>query len=96
MVEIVFETDNISRKEPDGVEISFVADRAGASLPFYCYEGSCETCRVLVVDGMENLEEVNDKERQTLGKKKISQGFRLGCQIKALSGRIVLKNGWDE
>ena len=96
MVEIVFETDNIARHEPDGAEISFVADRAGASLPFYCYEGTCETCRVLVVDGMENLEEVNEKERQTLGDEKIFQGFRLGCQIKALSGRIVLKNGWDD
>ena len=96
MTEIVFESDNITRQEPDGSDISFVADRAGASLPFYCYEGACETCRVMVVNGMENISKVNDKERQTLGDEKIARGYRLGCQIKALSGRVVLKNGWDD
>ena len=95
MVEIVFESDNIFRQEPDGTEIALLADRAGASLPFYCYEGVCETCRVMVVEGMSNLSKTNDKERQTLGDEKIAQGYRLGCQIKAVSGRVVLKNGWD-
>tara|TARA_B100000686_G_scaffold330724_1_gene393395 strand:- start:4047 stop:4337 length:291 start_codon:yes stop_codon:yes gene_type:complete len=96
MTEIVFESDNITRKEPDGSDVSIIAKRVGASLPFYCYEGACETCRVLVVAGMENLNKPNDKERQTLGDKKIAQGYRLGCQLKALSGRIVLKNGWND
>ena len=96
MGQIIFESDNITREVPDGVDISFIADRAGASLPFYCYEGACETCRVLVVEGMENLADVNDKERQTLGNEKVAQGYRLGCQIVLRSGRVILRNGWEE
>ena len=96
MAQIVFESDCITREVPDGAEIAFVADQVGASLPFYCYEGSCETCRVLVLEGMENLVEVNEKERQTLGDEKVAQGYRLGCQVVLQTGRVVLRNGWEE
>ena len=96
MAEVFFESDNLTSEVPDGAEIAFVADQVGASLPFYCYEGACETCRVLVLEGMDNLTAVNDQERQTLGDEKIACGYRLGCQIVMVSGRVVLKNGWEE
>ena len=96
MAQVFFESDNLMRDAPDGSEIALIADTAGATIPFYCYEGACETCRVLVVEGMENLADINEKERQTLGDEKVSQGYRLGCQITLLSGRVVLRNGWEE
>ena len=61
-----------------------------------CHIIAMKTCRVLVVEGMGNLVEVNDKERQTLGDEKVAQGYRLGCQIILRSGRVTLRNGWEE
>jgi ferredoxin len=95
MAIVTFASDKITIETPDGSEICFVADKAKASLPFDCYEGVCETCRVLVKEGEESLSEVNDQEKYTLGEEKIAQGFRLGCQIKVKSGNVILKNGWD-
>ena len=95
MAEIIFESDQIVRQVPDGAAVCFVADAAKASLPFDCYEGLCETCRVFVTEGMENLKAPNDNECFTLGQEKIGQGYRLGCQIVVTSGRVVLRNGWE-
>ena len=96
MAQVVFETDQITKDVPDGSDIAIIANGAGASLPFYCYEGACETCRVLVVGGGENLNDANPKEMQTLGDEKIAKGYRLGCQVKILRGKVILQNGWKE
>jgi len=95
MAKVIFASDEITIETKDGSEVCFIAESAKVSLPFDCYEGLCETCRVLVEEGGENLSEVNDQEKYTLGEEKIAQGFRLGCQIKINSGYVILKNGWD-
>ena len=95
MAKVIFASDKITFETTDGSEICFIADRAKAGLPFDCYEGVCETCRVLVEEGAENLSEVNEQEKYTVGEEKIAQGYRLGCQIKIKSGNVILRNGWD-
>jgi ferredoxin len=93
MAEIVFESDNIVRQVPDGAKIADAADEADASLPFGCREGSCGTCRVLVLEGMSNLDDLNDNEKDCLDADEIVGGYRLACQLGIKSGRVVLRNG---
>ena len=95
MAKVIFASDKISINISDGSELCFIADKAKASLPFGCYEGVCETCCVVVEEGLENLSEINKQEIYTLGEDKIAQGFRLACQIKIKSGNVTLRNGWD-
>ena len=66
MAEIFFETDNLIFEVRNNSAISDVADEKNASLPFGCREGQCGTCRVMVIKGMENLNEVEDEEKLAL------------------------------
>ena len=95
MAKLIFSSDKISIETPDGSEVCFIANKVKASLQFDCYEGICETCCVLIEEGAENLSEINEQEKYTLGEQKIAQGYRLGCQIKIKSGNVVIRNGWD-
>jgi ferredoxin len=93
MAEIVFESDNISKQVPDGSKIATIADEAQATLPFGCREASCGACRLLVLEGMENLSDVIEDEIDVLGQDKVNEGYRLGCQISIKSGKVVIRNG---
>jgi ferredoxin len=93
MAEIVFDSDNMSKQVPDGSKIATTADEAQATLPFGCREASCGACRLLVLEGMENLSDVIDDEVEVLGQDKINEGYRLGCQISIKSGKVVIRNG---
>ena len=93
MAEIIFETDNFTVEASDNSAISDVADEKDASLPFGCREGQCGTCRVIVIEGMENLNDIENEEKLILDEEELGQGFRLGCQLIIKSGRVVLKNG---
>jgi len=93
MAEIVFESDNISKEVPDNSKIATIADEVQASLPFGCREASCGACKLLVIEGMENLSDVIDDEIDVLGESKINEGYRLGCQISVKSGKVIIRNG---
>lgn len=47
-----------------------------------CKSGVCDTCKVRVLSGGENLSPVNDNERNMLGDL-VNQGYRLSCQVTA-------------
>jgi|TARA_B110000438_G_scaffold193075_1_gene184658 ferredoxin len=95
MAKIIFDSDGINFETPDGSEVCFIVDKAKASLPFDCFEGVCATCCVLIISGKENLNQVNDQEKYTLGDEKLAEGYRLGCQIRIKSGTVILRNGWE-
>ena len=54
----------------------------GVDVKWDCKSGVCDTCKIRVLKGMENLSPVNDREREMLGDK-INQGYRLCCQVTA-------------
>ncbi|HWI64358.1 MAG TPA: 2Fe-2S iron-sulfur cluster binding domain-containing protein [Symbiobacteriaceae bacterium] len=54
----------------------------GVAVKWDCKSGVCDTCKVRVLKGMENLSPVNDNERNMLGDQ-INQGYRLSCQVTA-------------
>ncbi|HYF93608.1 MAG TPA: 2Fe-2S iron-sulfur cluster binding domain-containing protein [Symbiobacteriaceae bacterium] len=55
----------------------------GVAVKWDCKSGVCDTCRIKVVKGMENLSPVNDNEVNMLGEDQIKQGYRLSCQVTA-------------
>lgn len=72
--------DNIEHEIPDGTQIADICEKSG--VPFSCNSGVCGTCQIEVLEGAENLGELNQEE-QDLG---MDRNNRLGCQC-------VLKQG---
>lgn len=78
--------DKKSRELADGSPIMDTAMALG--VPFGCTEGQCATCTIIVEEGMENLEPMNNAERAMgLGKNE-----RLACQARLREG--VVKVTW--
>ncbi len=68
----------------DGNNIVDVIEEAG--VPIGCSNGVCGTCEVEVLEGMENLSEVNEAEND-LG---MEGNKRLGCQCVITKGEVKL------
>ena len=69
---------------PDGENIVDFIEEAG--VPIGCSNGVCGTCEVEVLEGMENLSELNQEE-EDLG---MEGNKRLGCQCNLLSGTVKM------
>ncbi len=79
MGKIVFNDDE-EAEVPEGEEIKSVCEEAG--IPFACEEGLCGTCVIEVEEGMENLSEFTQEEKDFLGDEGCE---RLACQCKMQS-----------
>tara|TARA_Y100000034_G_C6850565_1_gene385854 strand:+ start:197 stop:460 length:264 start_codon:yes stop_codon:yes gene_type:complete len=53
-----------------------------------CSDGTCGVCKIEVLEGMENLNDINEKEKE-MG---CEGNERLACQCKIKSGEIKIKN----
>lgn len=62
---------------------------AKTGIKFQCKSGVCDTCKVKVISGTENLPPIQDSEREQLGDL-VNQGYRLSCQIGA-SGPVEIE-----
>ena len=51
---------------------------------YRCERAVCTTCLVEVLDGKENLSEMEDREKQTLAAIKAKPNWRLSCQVSVL------------
>ena len=74
--------DNAEHELPDGFPIAEISEKAG--VPFSCNSGVCGTCQIEIVEGTENLNELNQEERD-LG---MDRNNRLSCQC-VINGGIV-------
>jgi len=74
--------DNITYEIPDGQTIAETCEAAG--IPFSCNTGVCGTCQIDVLEGAENLNELNREEIELA----MSRAHRLGCQCKILGGTV--------
>ena len=66
----------------DGSKIDEICEREG--IPFSCNSGVCGTCQIEVLEGSDNLNELNDEENE-LG---MDRNNRLSCQCR-INGGIV-------
>ena len=82
MPQVSFLNDSRSVEAETGSTLQLAAKEADSSLPFGCRGGTCGTCILLVVQGLESLEEPGFVEEDTLqvvgGDDPLN---RLGCQI---------------
>ena len=70
----------------DGDPIINAAESLGT--PFSCKHGNFGTCRIEVLEGMENLEPLTDAETK-MGLE--NSPFRLACQCKLKQGEVKIQ-----
>ena len=66
---------------PAGTPLQAVADAAGADLTFGCRSGSCGTCRVRILKGLERCSPPGAEERDFLRALEAPGDQRLACQL---------------
>ncbi len=86
MAVIHFVDSNENVELPDGSPIKEVCQSHG--VVFGCEEGNCGTCLCTLAEGKDNMEPLNEKEREFFGETDGEQ--RLACQARIRSGRISL------
>jgi ferredoxin len=56
-------------------------------VPFGCYAGECGACKIEILEGAENLDELTEEEKN-MG---MDETHRLACQCKIKSGEVKIK-----
>ncbi len=74
--------DSIEYEVADGKQMAEACETAG--IPFSCNSGVCGTCQIEVLEGADNLGELNREEIE-LG---MDRNHRLGCQCIIKSGIV--------
>ncbi|GIU69458.1 MAG: ferredoxin IV [Candidatus Woesearchaeota archaeon] len=81
----ILKTDTKEVELPDGSPTMNAAEELG--VPFGCRQGVCGTCKVEVVEGMENLEPKTEREIEL----NLSPNERSMCQCKIKSGVVKIR-----
>lgn len=91
MAKITFLPDNVQCESPSNVTLLEVAKRNNIPHVAACGgEGKCTTCRLLILEGIENCSKETDKEKVLIEKAHTTKGFRLACQT-SISGDITAR-----
>ena len=91
MAKVTFKPNNVTHEVSDGLALIDACDRFGdVTLSFGCTEGTCGVCELTVVSGGKNCSPPNENETDYLYPEDIEAGMRLGCQIKILTGDVIL------
>lgn len=81
-VKVVLGGQEHSVEIPKGENLLDGVNEKGIDVKWDCKSGVCDTCKVQVTKGMENLSPATDAEETMLGDL-LKQGYRLSCQITA-------------
>ena len=82
----ILTTDTKQITVNDGDSIIFACEQLG--IPFGCKDGSCGTCLVKVISGMENLSPKAPAEQAEIP---LAADQRLACQCKLMKGTVKIK-----
>jgi ferredoxin len=85
MAKLVFVNTKEEKELGDGSPLIECCEEAG--VPFACTEGVCGTCVIEVLEGMDNLSEFTQEERDFLGD---PGRERLACQCKIKGGCVKI------
>ena len=77
----------------EGTYVWDAAKRMGVRLPAECAgKGQCDTCAVIIEEGMSVLSSLTDAEREHLSPERLAAGERLACQTRIeRGGDLVLR-----
>ena len=91
MAKVTFLPDNKECNAPSNVTLLEVAKRNNIPHVAACGgEGNCTTCRLLILDGVENCSEETEKEKALIEQAHTTEGFRLACQT-SINGDITAR-----
>ena len=91
MAKVTFLPDNKECNSPTNVTLLEVAKRNNIPHVAACGgEGNCTTCRLLILDGVENCSPETEKEKVLIEQAHTTEGFRLACQT-SINGDITAR-----
>ena len=91
MAKVTFLPDNKECNSPSNVTLLEVAKRNNIPHVAACGgEGNCTTCRLLILDGIENCSKETEKEKALIEQAHTTEGFRLACQT-SINGDITAR-----
>ena len=91
MSKVTFLPDNRECEAPNNLTILEVAKRNNIPHVAACGgEGKCTTCRLLILEGIENCSDETDLERELIDQAHTTSGFRLACQT-SITGDITAR-----
>jgi len=83
---------DLSAEVPAGTLLLEAGEVAGVEMEAGCFNCSCGTCVVEVVQGMDHLEEPCPEELDVLDQwNRDPEKFRLACCVKVKDGEIVIR-----
>ncbi len=89
-VRVHFLLDDLLVEAPAGTRLQDIADASGADVTVGCRSGTCGTCRVRVVRGLEHCPPPGPEERDFLAALHAPPDHRLACQL-AVHGDLDLE-----
>ncbi len=83
---------DVSAEVPAGTLLLEAGEAAGIEMEAGCFNCSCGTCVIEVVQGMDHLEEPSPDELDVLDQwNRDPEKFRLACCVKVKDGEIVIR-----
>ena len=96
MSEITYEHERTIQEDDPELSLLDVSLKHGIPHMHACGgNGRCSTCRVLIIDGKENLSPINDQERELALKRGFEGDVRLACQTTARGPVKLRRLVWD-
>lgn len=83
MAKLIIDEEEIEL--PDNSKIASACQEEG--VPFGCLSGACQSCKMKVIEGMENLTEMTEAEKFA----KLPKEQRLVCQCTIKKGTVKLE-----
>ena len=83
-VKVHFLRDDLLVEAPTGTTLLDIAEATGADITFGCRSGSCGTCRIQVIRGIEQCSPMTAEERDFLAGLDVPSDQRLACQVTVL------------
>ena len=90
MPKITFVKTGESFEVPEGQSFLEFCQSNDAPHEFGCTVGSCGTCALVLEAGADNVQAINDEERETLEMCTDEAGARLGCQM-IVNGDVTVR-----
>ena len=81
-VRVRFQPEDLLVEAPWGTPLQAIADAAGADITFGCRSGSCGTCRVRILSGLQHCPAMAAEERDFLQGLGAPGDHRLACQLR--------------
>ncbi len=86
----ILKTDTQQIPVKDGDKIIPACEQL--KIPFGCKDGSCGTCLLKIIQGMENLSPLAPAEQAEIP---LAQDQRLACQCRLMKGTVHVKSEWQ-